>query len=123
MNKLNIENFSKEDLLELNQQIGERLKLLEKEEMIKASKDLSIGSLVSFQHNNAKHTAVVVVFNKKTIKVITTKNYEVSVPPAYLDKVKKPSKKLLDLKEELFPTIMEVKTDKLLDNMRRKKMR
>ncbi len=105
MVKFDIEDLSREGLLELNQQICERMKLLEKEEMIKASKELSIGSFVSFQNGNDKHIGVVVAFNKKTIKVVTIENYKVSVPPAYLRKITKPSKKLLKLKAEVFPDI------------------
>ena len=86
---INIENESEEELIELNQKIVERLKILETMHNHKEMIQVSPGEQVSFEPaGRGRQIGTLVKFNKKTVTVITENGQKWNVSPHLLSKVK-----------------------------------
>ena len=104
-----IDTLSKEQLPELNQIIIDVLKARRATELAQASTNFKIGDIVSFVKDDTKFIGVVFKISSKSIQVITSESMSVKVPPTYLSHEKNPSKKVLKLRDELFPTAKMIK--------------
>lgn len=61
------------------------------------------GDIVSFERENTSFVGVIIKINPKSIGLITLEGVSLMANPIYLSHVKKPSKKALSLKNDLFP--------------------
>ena len=88
--KINIDELTEEELIDLNHRIVERLKFLESYHTHKEMMEFSPGDQVSFKPaGQKKKTGTLVKFNKKTVTVITDTGQKWNVSPHLLTKVKK----------------------------------
>ena len=87
--KIDIDELSEKELIELNQRIVERLKFLESARRHKEMMDFNIGERVSFSPGGReKQFGVLVKYNQKTITVVTEQGERWNVSPSLLSKVK-----------------------------------
>ena len=86
-----IDKLSKEELLELNQRIVERLKYLSEKEMLELSKKFRVGDVVEFRNEEAMNRGIVIRINRKTLS-IQTKEGRWKIPPQFLRKIKESEK-------------------------------
>jgi hypothetical protein len=89
--KINIENLTEEELIDLNNRIVARLKFIHQfrahSEMLK----YSIGDKVCFQPDgHPLLTGMLTRYNKKTVTVITDNGQQWNVAPGFLRGVEKP---------------------------------
>lgn len=87
--KIDIENLSEEQLVELNHRIVERLKFLESVHAHHEMMRFSVGQKVSFQPSGRdRQIGTLVKYNKKTVTVITESGQKWNVSPHLLSLVK-----------------------------------
>lgn len=111
MNYKYIEKLSKEELINLNKIIIERLKEIERTDVLKKSLSFKKADIVSFHHNEIKNTGVILRINQKTISVCLTNGTQCNISPSFLNHEKRPSKKACELRKKLFPTFEEMIED------------
>ncbi len=86
---INIDTLSREELVELNDRVIERLKYLDTVHAQQAMMTLNIGSQVSF--DSPRHGRVfgtVIKFNRKTVVVLTEDRVQWRIPPDILTPIK-----------------------------------
>jgi hypothetical protein len=87
--KIDIDELSEKELIELNQRIVEKLKFLESVRRHKEMIDFNIGERVSFAPaGREKQFGVLVKYNIKTVTVVTDQGERWNVSPFLLSKVK-----------------------------------
>lgn len=87
---INIENLSKQELIDLNHRIIKQLKFLELQRVNGEMAKYSIGDKVMFHPSDLESkTGVLVKYNKKTVTVITDDGEHWNVSPNCLFKVDK----------------------------------
>ena len=107
MTRINIDELTEAELIDLNHRIVERLKFLNHMRAHAHMLEFKIGDRVTFQPQGGPpvmsiHTRC----NKKTVTVITDAGHRWNVSPAFLDKADAPgrpitsSKKVLPLKKK-----------------------
>lgn len=89
MMKIDIDNMTEAELVELNQRIVQRLKFLESmhhhNEMLK----FSIGDKVSFEPvGRGRQTGTLVKYNQKSVTIVTDTGQRWNVSPGLLSKIK-----------------------------------
>jgi len=85
---IDLDNLSYEELIALNQEIVERLKLMDDMETLKCMSKLHIGTRVSFESNQGRQVGKIVKFNIKTVGVVTADGRNWKVSPHLLTEVK-----------------------------------
>ncbi len=86
---IDIDTLSREELVELNDRVIERLKYLDTVHAQQAMMTLNIGSQVSF--DSPRHGRVfgtVIKFNRKTVVVLTEDRVQWRIPPDILTPIK-----------------------------------
>jgi hypothetical protein len=86
---IDIDDLSRQELVELNNRVIERLKYLDAVYAQRAMMTLNIGSRVSF--DSSRHGRVfgtVIKFNRKTVVVLTEDGVQWRVPPDILTPIK-----------------------------------
>lgn len=86
---IDIDTLSREELVELNDRVIERLKYLDMVHAQQAMMTLNIGSQVSF--DSPRHGRVfgtVIKFNRKTVVVLTEDRVQWRIPPDILTPIK-----------------------------------
>ena len=87
--KIDIDELSEKELIELNHRIVERLKFLESVRRHKEMMDFNIGERVSFiPAGREKQFGVLVKYNQKTVTVVTEQGERWNVSPFMLSKAK-----------------------------------
>jgi hypothetical protein len=81
---MNIDHLSEEELINLNQRIVERLKVLEQMKALQSMVKLHIGQRVCFDPDGRMRTGAIVKFNHKTVVVRTDDQHQWKVAPHYL---------------------------------------
>lgn len=86
--KINIDSLSYSELIELNQKVVERLKVLDSMHTHKEMMRFSPGDQVSFEApGREKQFATLVKYNKKTVTVITESGEKWNISPHLIRKV------------------------------------
>ncbi len=86
---IDINNLSRQELVELNDRVIERLKYMDAVHAQQAMMTLNIGTQVSF--DSPRHSRVfgtVIKFNRKTVVVLTEDRVQWRVPPDILTPIK-----------------------------------
>ena len=87
--KIDIDELSEKELIELNHRIVERLKFLESVRRHKEMMVFNIGERVSFSPGGReKQFGVLVKYNKKTVTVVTEQGERWNVSPFLLSKAR-----------------------------------
>jgi hypothetical protein len=87
--KIDINDLSEKELIELNHRIVERLKFLDSARRHKEMMDFNIGERVSFSPpGREKQYGVLVKYNRKTVTVVTDHGEQWNVSPFLLSPVK-----------------------------------
>lgn len=82
---IDIDNFTEEELIELHNQIVERLRYLEHVKTHEAMVKFRIGERVSFRGNDGRElTGTLMKYNKKTVTIITDAGDRWNVSPGFL---------------------------------------
>ena len=98
--KINIDNLTPEELIDLNHRIIERLKFLDQMHAHKEMMQFSIGEKVSFfPSGRGEQIGTIVKYNKKTISIVTEKGERWNVPPHLLSKYKNQNKNIIEMKK------------------------
>lgn len=85
--KIDIDELSEKELIELNHRIVERLKFLESLRRHEEMMEFSVGERVSFSPaGREKQFGVLVKYNRKTVTVITEQGERWNVSPFLLSK-------------------------------------
>jgi hypothetical protein len=84
--KFDIDKLSKEELLDLNRRVVERLKYLSARETLEVSRKFKVGDTVEFQSDESTVQGIVMRINRKTLS-IKTKEGRWNVPPQFVKKV------------------------------------
>lgn len=82
---IDIDKLSKEQLLDLNRRIVERLKYLAARDTLEVSKKFRVGDTVEFQNEESTTQGMVIRINRKTLS-IKTKEGQWNVPPQFVKK-------------------------------------
>lgn len=86
---IDIDNLNREELVELNDRVIERLKYLDAVYAQRAMMTLNIGSQVSFDSSRRGRVfGTVIKFNRKTVVVLTEDRVQWRVPPDILTPIK-----------------------------------
>ena len=86
---IDLDNLSREELVELNDRVIDRLKYLDTVHAQQAMKALNIGSQVSFDsRRNGRVFGTVIKFNRKSVVVLTEDRAQWRVPPDILTPIK-----------------------------------
>ncbi|AEK56868.1 conserved hypothetical protein [Acidithiobacillus caldus SM-1] len=85
---MDIDGLSFEELLELNQRVVARLKMLESMQAHLEMMRFHPGQRVSFAHQGGRLMGTVVKYNRKTVTVVTDNHQSWNVPPHLLSPVK-----------------------------------
>lgn len=88
---IDIDRLSKEELLELNHRIVERLKQFSEVETLELSKKFRVGEVVEFRSERNIIRGIVIRINRKTLS-IRTREGRWNIPPQFLRKVKESDK-------------------------------
>ena len=110
--RINLEDFSYEELPTLNELIVERLKFLDRAEAHEAMMQFHPGARVCFESpNHGLQTGTLLKFNQKTVSVLTDDGRKWKVAPQFLSPVEKKSPQttmnVIDIKKKKFdPTQM-----------------
>lgn len=97
--KINIDNLTEAELIELNHRIVERLKFLASMRAHVEMMEFSIGERVSFRPNGREiKEGILTKYNKKTVTVITNQGESWNVSPSLLSSVESSSKRSKSLK-------------------------
>lgn len=85
--KINIDNLTEKELIDLNHRIVERLKFLESMRTHTVMMDFGVGEKVCFSPSeNRKLFGVLVKYNKKTVTIITEEGQKWNVSPHLLER-------------------------------------
>ncbi|WP_444928832.1 hypothetical protein ACJJIF_13280 [Microbulbifer sp. SSSA002] len=88
--KIDIDQLTEEELIELNHRIVERLKIIESFHVHNEMMEFTPGEKVSFDPpGKGRQIGTLVKFNKKTVTVITESGQKWNVSPHLLSKLKK----------------------------------
>ncbi len=85
---IDINNLSFEELLDLNQRVVARLKMLESMHTQMEMLRFSPGQRVSFEHQSDRMLATLIKYNRKTVTVITDDGQRWNISPQLLSPVK-----------------------------------
>jgi len=85
---IDIDGLSFEELLELNQRVVARLKMLESMQAHIEMIAFSIGQQVSFEHQGGRILATLLKYNRKTVTVVTDDGQRWNISPHLLSPVK-----------------------------------
>ena len=85
---IDIDGLSFEELLELNQRVVARLKMLESMQAHVEMMAFNIGARVSFEAQNGRLLGTLVKYNRKTVNVLTDDGRHYRVTPGLLSAVK-----------------------------------
>ena len=92
--KINIDNLTEQELIELNHKIVERIKFLQSMRVHTNMMEFSIGEKVSFSPSrNVEIFGTIKKYNKKTVTVITKEGEKWNVPPSLLNKAESTGRK------------------------------
>ncbi|MBS3909093.1 MAG: hypothetical protein KGZ93_05650 [Actinobacteria bacterium] len=92
--KINIDNLTEKELIELNHRIVERLKFLDSMRAHVEMMEFSIGDRVSFKTNGRERKeGLLIKYNKKTVTVITDQGEKWNISPNLLSRVESSSKR------------------------------
>ncbi len=92
--KINIDNLTEQELIELNHRIVERIKFLQSMRVHTNMMEFSIGEKVSFSpSHNVEIFGIIKKYNKKTVTVITEEGEKWNVPPSLLIKTETKERK------------------------------
>ena len=86
--EFDVDKLNREELLELNRRIVERLKHLSNRETLEISKKFRVEDMVEFRSGKTMIRGVIIRINRKTLSV-KTKEGQWNVPPQFLKKVEK----------------------------------
>lgn len=87
--KIDIDQLTEDELIELNHRIVERLKFLESMHTHKEMMQFNPGEQVSFEPpGRGRQIGTLVKYNKKTVTIITESGQKWNVSPHLLSKVK-----------------------------------
>ena len=89
--EFDIDKLSREELLELNHRIVERLKYLASREALELSKKFKVGEIVEFRGGKNMVRGVIIRINRKTMSIKTNEG-QWNVHPQFLKKVEKVEK-------------------------------
>jgi hypothetical protein len=93
--KIDIDQLTEQELIELNHKIVERLKFLASMRAHSEMMEFSIGETVSFSPpGRGELTGMLVKYNRKTVTVLTEDGQKWNVSPHLLDRVKQPKRKV-----------------------------
>ena len=93
--KINIDNLSEKELVELNHRIVERLKFLESMRTHADMMAFNVGEKVSFVPSGRnKIIGVLVKYNKKTVTILTEDGQKWNVSPHLLSKESRTEKEI-----------------------------
>ncbi len=85
---IDIDGLSFEELLELNQRVVARLKILESMQTHIEMMRFNPGQRVSFEHQGGRILATLVKYNRKTVTVVTDNGQRWNISPHLLSAVK-----------------------------------
>ena len=85
---IDIDGLSFEELLELNQRVVARLKMLESMQAHVEMMAFNIGARVSFEAQNGRLLGTLVKYNRKTVTVVTDNGQRWNISPHLLSPVK-----------------------------------
>ena len=85
---IDIDGLSFEELLELNQRVVARLKMLESMQARIEMMQFNLGQWVSFEHQGGRLLATLVKYNRKTVTVVTDNGQRWNISPHLLSAVK-----------------------------------
>ncbi len=85
---IDIDGLSFEELLELNQRVVARLKMLESMQAHIEMMQFNLGQRVSFEHQGGRILATLVKYNRKTVTVVTDNGQRWNISPHLLSTVK-----------------------------------
>jgi len=85
---IDIDGLSFEELLELNQRVVARLKMLESMQTHIEMMRFNPGQRVSFEHQGGRILATLVKYNRKTVTVVTDNGQRWNISPHLLSPVK-----------------------------------
>ncbi len=85
---IDIDGLSFEELLELNQRVVARLKMLESMQTHIEMMRFNPGQRVSFEHQGGRILATLVKYNRKTVTVVTDNGQRWNISPHLLSAVK-----------------------------------
>lgn len=100
---INLENFTKEELIALSREIDERLKILEAIDRMNHSIQFSKFDIVSFMHSGKEVQAIIIKKNSKTFTVMLPDRTSGNISPTLLTKVTKPKEEMVLIKNEFVP--------------------
>ena len=103
-----IDQLSKKQLIDLNHQIVDRLKELEKQEALRQISMFKMFDIVSFNNEGKKTYGVVLKIHQRTITVCTANEESWKMPPSYLKLETKPPKKALELQNEFLSPLKKI---------------
>lgn len=85
--KFQLDTLTESELIDLNRQIVERLRLLQQTRALEAMLEFRIGDRVQFNPDGgAEITGMLTRYNKKTVTVITDDGHHWNVAPSFLKK-------------------------------------
>ena len=85
---IDIDGLSFEELLELNQRVVARLKMLESMQTHIEMMRFNLGQRVSFEDGGGRLFGTLVKYNRKTVTVVTDNGQRWNIPPHLLSAVK-----------------------------------
>ncbi len=86
--EFDIDKLSREELLELNHRIVERLKYLASREALELSKKFKVGDIVEFRSGKNMVRGIIIRINRKTMSIKTNEG-QWNVHPQFLKKIEK----------------------------------
>lgn len=98
--KINIDNLTVEELIDLNNRIIERLKFLDQMHAHKEMMEFRMGEKVSFcPSGRGEQIGTVVKYNKKTVSIVTEKGERWNISPHLLSKYKNQNNNIIEMKK------------------------
>lgn len=86
---INIDKLSEKELISLNRQIIDRLKILQQVKIQQSMNEFRLGDRVHFaSHSGEMVEGVLVRHNKKTVSIITDDGRQWNISPGFLRKIK-----------------------------------
>jgi hypothetical protein len=101
-NAIDLEPFTEEDLIKLNEQIIERLIALKNQSKQEQIFQFKVGDIVSFLNAGQKEEGVIIRVNQKTVSVMTVGHAKLVLFPELLIKEKRASEKIRAIHSKLF---------------------
>jgi len=85
---MEIDHLSLDELIDLNDRVVDRIKLLEDRQALLNMMAFNLGSKVSFDSKYGRQVGTIVKFNRKTVVVVTDEGRQWKVSPHFLSAVK-----------------------------------